>query len=249
MGAPLSLKAFFWNVHWQCSVAARGSSQSCRERAAQRFRQLAGEAGAAVVASVELSYGMSQPMPLMPGWAQANGPCPRGDGGDSVALAFAQGWQVEATGGGCLRQDWGTRAFAVARVVPPAPVKGCPKLCFVAIHAPHSWINAGHDIVSGVCGDAVQHCAVAMGDWNVNDGQVPTRWLELVGGNAPGVIVPNERTCCWPEWQHYGWYDHIATNIPGAWSEGHTVHDYQITEENPWAQHKPVSVQLALPTA
>merc|ERR1712061_575629 len=91
----------------------------------------------------------------------------RGWGGDAAALAFAPGWVVEKSYGGCLRKDSDTRAFAVARVVPPRPVSGCPNLCFVGLHAPHSWIDHGKDMVQGVCGDAVERCVIAMGDWNV----------------------------------------------------------------------------------
>merc|ERR1719401_1646625 len=243
----VSMSTFFWNVHWQCSVAARGSSGACRARAAQRFAELA--QGADVVASVELSNGMSDPIGLIPGWTQVNGPCARGNGGDSVALAFAPGWQVESSGGGCLRHDWDTRAFAVAKVTPPAAVQGCPSLCVVAIHAPHSSITQGRDVVAGVCGAAAEGCAVAMGDWNAPAHKIGRLWSPLIGGAPPTLAYPNERTCCWPESQHYGVFDHVATNIGGSAAEGFVVHPYQITEERPWQQHRPVSARLLLPAA
>merc|ERR1712137_1314122 len=136
-----------WNVHWQCSVGARGSSSSCKEKVAGRFVQLVHEANAQIVTSIELSNGMSEPMSLvalgLAGWTQVNGPCARGSGGDSAALAFAPGWIVENSGGGCLRHDYDTRAFAVARVTPPSPVRGCSSLCVVALHAPHTAITSG----------------------------------------------------------------------------------------------------------
>jgi len=244
---PVMVSTFFWNVHWQCSVAARGSSPACKGRAAQRFQELA--QGASIVASVELSNGMSEPLTLIPGWTQVNGPCARGYGGDSVALSFEPGWTVEASGGGCLRHDWDTRAYAVARVQPPAPVEGCPSLCVIAVHAPHRSITVGGDVVRGICGQAVQRCTVAMGDWNVDADQLYSRWGELVGDAGLTTIAPNERTCCWPEGQHYGIYDHVASNIAGASAEGFLVHPYQILEENPVQQHRPVSVRLALPRA
>jgi len=50
----------------------------------------------------------------------ANGSCAHPSGfGDAAALVFAPGWQVLSSDGGCLRHDGDTRAFAVARVVPP----------------------------------------------------------------------------------------------------------------------------------
>merc|ERR1712060_119258 len=140
------------------------------------------------------SHGMSQPMRLIGGWAQVNGPCRAGGGGDSVALAFRPGWRVQHSGGGCLRHDSDTRAFAVARVAPPQPVKGCPSLCVLAIHAPHTSITRGHGVVASVCGGAAAHCAVAMGDWNTPAGSVGHLWGPLIGGVGPTLSFPNERT-------------------------------------------------------
>lgn len=39
---------------------------------------------------------------------------------------------------------------------------------------------------------------------------------EFIGGNPPMLVGPNERTCCYPENQHYGLFDHVASNILGA---------------------------------
>lgn len=254
LGEPVPLRAFFWNVHWQCSLASQGSSTACKERAARRFVELARAGGAEVVASIELSHGMHEPVGLaafgLDGWSQVNGPCARGEGGDAVALAFAPGWRLEASGGGCLRHDWDARAFAVALATPPAPVQGCPALCVVALHAPHTQITAGRDEVLRVCGDAAVHqCTVAMGDWNLPASDLWRMWVDLIDSVGPSFAEPDERTCCFPESSHYGVYDHVSTNIPGAVNGGHMVHPYQITEENPIQQHRPISLRLLLPAA
>lgn len=252
-GPCFPLKTFFWNVHWECSLSANGASRACKQQIGQRFAQLATQSGAQIVASIELSNGMSQPASLVDyglyGWTQVNGPCSRGSNGDAAALAFAPGWKVLTSGGGCLRSDYDTRAFAVANVVPPTPVQGCPSLCVVGIHAPHSSINAGKDIVQTVCGSAVNQCALAMGDWNVPAYGVSGLWSSLIGGNAPTLTLPDERTCCFPESRHYGVFDHFATNIPGAQRSDNTVFPYQLLELNPVKQHRPVSVNVNLPGA
>jgi len=250
-GEPLHLSTFFWNVHWECSMAARGASRSCKRHIGRRFAELAKESKAQIVASVELSDTSSQPASLehfgLTGWTQVNGPCASGDGGDAAALAFAPDWVVQQSGGGCLRHDWDTRAFAVARVAPPRPVEGCASLCVVAIHAPHSSITRGHDVVKSVCGDARERCTVAMGDWNVPGHGVGKLWAQLIGGSSPSKPQPDERSCCYPESHHYGVFDHLATNIVGARHSGHIVHPYQLLEENPVKQHRAVSASLLLP--
>jgi len=250
VATTVPVSTFFWNVHWQCSNAARGSSRRCKDRALRRFQELA--QGVDIAASIELSHGMSQPVRLFSGWAQVDGPCKAGHRGDSAALAFAPGWHVAASGGGCLRGDWDTRAFAVARVRPPVsrpPVKDCPELCVVAIHAPHTRITQGRDTVARVCGSAAERCAIAMGDWNTPVRGIGRLWAPLLGGAAPTLAFPDERTCCWPEAQHFGHFDHVATNIVGAAALGSKVHPYQITEEKPWQEHRPVSARLTLPAA
>jgi len=252
-GASVPVSTFFWNVHWQCSVAARGATRSCKERMGRRFAELALGAGAQIVTSIELSNGMSEPVSLsslgLAGWTQVNGPCARGYNGDSAALAFAPGWQVEQGDGGCLRYDWDTRAFAVAKVKPPVPVQGCPSLCVVGLHAPHQDITAGNDVVQRVCGEAAAGCTVAMGDWNVPAESVGQLWSRLVGGTPPTLARPNLRTCCFPERDHYGVYDHVATNIGGASTADEVIYDYQLLEENPVEEHRPVHVRLMLPSA
>lgn len=249
--ASLPLRTFFWNVHWECSLAAHGAKGTCKRRIGRRFAELARAAQADVVASVELSEGSSRPSSLvgfgLAGWTQVDGPCAHGSRGDAAALAFSPRWRVEGSDGGCLRTDSDTRAFAVARVVPPRPVRGCPRLCIVALHAPHSSITAGHDKVRRVCGDAVEQCVVAMGDWNVPARHVHRLWSQLIGGKAPHAVGPDVRTCCYPESQHYGVFDHLATNIPGAAEAGHRVHPYQLLAENPVKQHRAVAARLSLP--
>lgn len=246
-----TLPVFFWNVHWECSVAAYGATDACKGKIGRRFVELAQASKAEVVVSIELEDAMDRPASLpgfgLSGWTQVDGPCKHGYRGDAAALAFAPDWVVEKSAGGCLRKDSDTRAFAVARVVPPRSVSRCPSLCFVAIHAPHSWIDHGKDMVQDVCGDAVEQCTIAMGDWNAPAVHVGRLWSQLIGGKAPAMAKPDERTCCFPESHHYGVFDHLASNIQGATHAGHTVHPYQLLEENPVKQHKPVTALLRLP--
>mmetsp|Transcript_11878 Transcript_11878/g.38186 ORF Transcript_11878/g.38186 Transcript_11878/m.38186 type:complete len:323 (-) Transcript_11878:99-1067(-) len=62
--SSLTVSTFMCNVHWQCSVAARGSSADCKRKVTKRFVELAQEAAASMVASIELSNGMSEPVHL-----------------------------------------------------------------------------------------------------------------------------------------------------------------------------------------
>jgi len=234
-GAAVPLNAFFWNVHWQCGRAAG----ACQDSAHARLAALS--QGADLVAAVELR------VQLMPGWAQAQGSCVAGNNADFVALAVSPAWHVGATGGGCLRGDGDTRAFAVARVTPPEPVQECPSLCVIAIHAPHTAITQGRGIVDSVCGAAAQNCVVAIGDWNAPVGALGGLWGALVGGAPPAVAFPDERTCCWPATRFA--YDHLVTNVAGAGQAGYTVHDYQVTGSSPAEEHRPVLAHLALPAA
>jgi len=249
-GAPLYVPTFFWNVHWQCSLGLQGSGADCKRKAGDRFVQLARAAKAQIVVSIELSDGESQPVSLiglgLAGWSQVNGPCRNGHG-DSAALAFSPGWRVEASGGGCLRLDSDGRAFAVARVTPPSPVQGCPSLCVLAVHSPHTAITSGGTVVSRVCGAAAASCTVAMGDWNAPADRIGPLWAALIGGAAPTLTAPNERTCCFPASEFQGVFDHVSTNVAGAGAESYVVHPNQITEENPLEQHNPVQVHLLLP--
>ena len=120
-------------------------------------------------------------------------------------------------------------------------------MCVIALHAPRSSVTRGSSVVSDVCGAAADGCVVAMGDWNVRSEDMSRVWAPLIGRTSPKLAFPNERTCCWPEQQHYGLYDHVATSIGGAVEAGHKVHSYQITEECPVEEHKPVSASLWLP--
>jgi len=260
------LTTLHWNVHWQCSRARDGSSGDCRAKAASRLVELAKTSGTNIVAAIELADDAGTPVSLpnagLKGWAQVDGKCSNvnPDLWDSVLMVLAPGWRVRDSGGGCLNGRADTRAFAAARVRPPWDVHGCPELCVVALHAPHMQITEGHPTVARVCGAAVDHCAVALGDWNVPiaggaNGGVANRWAELVGGSPPGLVLPNWRTCCYPEWKYHGFYDHVATNIPAAHTEGKNgstgflVYPYQILEADPVESHKPLSVWLRLPSA
>eukprot|EP00930_Biecheleria_cincta_P046555 TRINITY_DN32110_c0_g1_i1.p1 TRINITY_DN32110_c0_g1~~TRINITY_DN32110_c0_g1_i1.p1 ORF type:complete len:340 (+),score=49.21 TRINITY_DN32110_c0_g1_i1:86-1105(+) len=247
------VSTFFWNVHWECSMAAGGASKACKQKIGKRFVELAQEAGASIAASIELADSASSPASLvnfgLSGWTQVDGPCKGDNNGDSAALAFAPGWRVEKSGGGCLRDDWDTRAMAVALVVPPSVVKNCPLLCFLVVHAPHTAITKGSDLVHSVCGDAAEHCTVAMGDWNTPADGVGRLWADLVGGAPPVMVQPNERTCCFPESDHYGVFDHVATNIDGARHDHDVVHPYQHVEDFPLKQHRAVSSHFLLPSA
>jgi len=252
--AQHNLTTFFWNVHYECSLAIGGASTSCKQRVGSRFAELAQQSNAEVVAAIELSDSPHLPANLtnfgLSGWTQADGSCAHAWGfGDAVALAFAPGWQVVRSDGGCLRHDGDTRAFAVALAVPPPEVDvgGCTSLCFIVVHAPHSQVTRGRELVHDVCGQAVQNCAIAMGDWNSES--VSQHWGDLVGGQVPAYAEPNERTCCWPESQHYGVFDHIAHNINGARHAGFLVHDYQHLEENPIKQHRAVTAHVILPAS
>jgi len=246
------LSAFFWNVHWECSMGARGASKDCKSHIGRRFRELATASQADVVTSIELADSASRPTRLkrfgFDGWTQVDGPCKKSRfNGDAAALALAPGWTVQGSAGGCLRRDSDSRAFAVARVRPPTAVKGCPSLCVVALHAPHQAIDHGKELVRDVCGSLVDNCTVAMGDWNAPAEDIGSLWEQLIGGNVPVEAKPNERTCCWPESHHYGIFDHLATNIPGAIHDNHTVHPYQLLHLSPMKQHKAVSARLLLP--
>mmetsp|Transcript_130545 Transcript_130545/g.325695 ORF Transcript_130545/g.325695 Transcript_130545/m.325695 type:complete len:311 (-) Transcript_130545:379-1311(-) len=249
--AHVNVSAFVWNIHWQCSVAAQGSSSSCKEKMGERLVELVNESDAEIVTVIELSNNMSDPVNLvalgLDGWTHVDGPCATEGRGDALALAFAPGWTVQKSGGGCLRHDCDTRAFAVARVTPPSPIQGCPSLCVVGLHAPHTEITAGKSIVSSICEDAVAACTIVMGDWNFPVEAVGPFWSQLVDGEAPTLATPNERTCCFPEEHHFGVFDHVVTNIANASEAGHQIYPYQLLEENPVQEHKPVWVSLALP--
>lgn len=72
-------------------------------------------------------------------------------------------------------------------------------------------------------------------------------WKDIIGGEVPVYQEPNVQTCCWPETQHYGVFDHIAHNIRGASHAGYLVYDYQHLEENPTKQHRAITAHVLLP--
>jgi len=205
--------------------------------------------GAQISLSVELQVG-TKPVDLtsagLTGSAQVNGVCTDAYG-DTAALVFASGWSVLGQGGGCLSTPSDSRAFAVAKVQPPVKVQGCDQLCVVGVHLPHSAIVQGKSTVASVCGDLVNACTIALGDWNRDVAVVASAWADLIGGNPPTFVQPNERTCCWPEDKYSGWFDHLATNVASAAFVDAHVYDYPITDLNPESEHKPVAVTLTLP--
>lgn len=267
-GAASPLRLLSWNVHWQC-----GSDhiKGCRDAAAARLAELARGAGAGVVAAIELEADSETPLDLtlrgLQGWSQVNGSCPGAAGrtGDALALAVAPGYTVAASGGGCLGGATAggytadARAFAVARVVPPAPVRGCGAgVCLVALHSPHINITEGAAVVARVCGPQRHACTVAMGDWNAPIWAAPPawehganatdRWAQLIGGPEPAVGAPDVNTCCYPESKYRGTDDHVLTNIPGAAVQGARALGYQMMATNDTEEHMPVAVNLTLPS-
>eukprot|EP00445_Apocalathium_hangoei_P009967 CAMPEP_0203878534 /NCGR_PEP_ID=MMETSP0359-20131031/23076_1 /ASSEMBLY_ACC=CAM_ASM_000338 /TAXON_ID=268821 /ORGANISM="Scrippsiella Hangoei, Strain SHTV-5" /LENGTH=324 /DNA_ID=CAMNT_0050797747 /DNA_START=15 /DNA_END=989 /DNA_ORIENTATION=+ len=239
------LNGLSWNSHWQCS-----ENPECLAAATTTFVELTKLSDAHFAVAIQL--GKTSPVDLpssgLLGWTQVDGTC-RSAYGDTLALVLAPGYSVQAQGGGCLSTDYDARAFAVARVKPPAHVYGCDELCIVGIHAPHSPVLQGKSTVASVCADLVQQCVVAMGDWNREPEGLLVVWQDLIGGSSPHIIAPNERTCCWPEWKYYNaWYDHLATNVAHAHVSETAVYDYPNTHLLPESQHKPISVQLILPS-
>jgi len=231
---------------------AAKSHPDCKENVGKRFVELAEQTGADIVFSCMLADNLTTPSQLKDfglaeGWTQVDGPCDKPAWrGDTTALAFGPGWRVDKSGAGCR---------AVALVEPPSPIQDCPKLCVLGVHAPHQAITQGNELVVSVCGAAAKTCSIAMGDWNIDASNVGKRWTELIGKPVPEAVVPDSKTCCWPE-SKYGVdfpydlrLDHVATNVQGAHHVSHQVHDYQHTNLTPWDQHKPVSAHLELPSA
>uniref|UniRef100_A0A7S0ZP53 Endonuclease/exonuclease/phosphatase domain-containing protein n=1 Tax=Noctiluca scintillans TaxID=2966 RepID=A0A7S0ZP53_NOCSC len=260
-----------WSVHWQC-----GSYPSCRTVAEQRLLELTSETDPDFVVAIELEKDANTPINLtsagLGGYASVPGSCvgAPGHAGDAVALGVAPGYTVVASGGGCLNAfNESARAFAVALVTPPAPVEGCAELCVVGLHAPHGYINNGSDIVAETCGEAALNCAIAAGDWNVfidyanwpadffepvpagfpNVSQV---WTMLVPSTTPLTVqTPDRRTCCYPDNLHWGYDDHLVTNVKGVTNVTWNVFPYQVMEGslagNDTEEHKPLMVRFDLP--
>merc|ERR1712113_1241685 len=142
--------------------------------------------------------------------------------------------------------------LAAMLVSPPHPVSGCSQLCVLGVHPGHDHISGGKSIVEGVCGAASSHCAIAMGDWNVDASNVRGGWFQswnrLIGGTA-SVVAPDVGTCCNQNGPHDLRFDHAGTNIPGATAGTVKVWDFQLTDRfKMQEEHKPVSVHIHLPT-
>ena len=269
-----TISVFSWNVHWQCSVKLAG----CRDFAAERFVNLTRAVNASIAVSIELESDSTTPLDLgvpdrLAGWQTVPGSCsptPPSTAGDALMLAIDPAeWVVQASGGGCLGGVAGygykadSRAFAVAAVRPVRPVKGCPSLCIVGLHAPHVNITMGAEMVERVCGAAREGCVVAAGDWNagvrprtwwsVPNATVATRWAELISdGRAPALSVaaPDVNSCCFPESKYLGPDDHVATDVPGADLIEATAYPYQLGPELGFTdteEHMPVHAVLSLP--
>lgn len=218
-----------WNVHRPCGT----DNSNCISLAQQRLGQIASEVGAKVVGVVELKNAVD----ALPGWQSTGMQC------DNSAVMVAPGWSISKSGGYCMNQD-SAKGFAVALVTPDEPVYGCPALCIIMGHVPHSSGSAisGHSEIASVCGDAVGSCSIMMGDWNAED--IGSRWNSLIGGSTT-LVEPHDITCCYPDYKYR--FDHTATNIQGAISTGKTVYDPQLTRFPSYNEHKPTSVQLRLP--
>lgn len=168
---------------------------------------------------------------------------------DQLALLFASGWEVLNSSGGCLGGP-DSRAFAVAHVQPPAPVSGCDSgLCVVAAHMPHGPPTKGADVVQSVCEDIAQTCTVAFGDWNMPGDAIAGFWSALIGSSETTLVAPiDENTCCYNCGAQLP-FDHLATNIASAVASSTKVYDYPIQDESPFEEHKPVFVDLTLPSS
>jgi len=252
------LRILSWNVHWQC-----GSDHipDCRARAIQRFVALAAQHHASMVVSIELEANDTTPIDLpshgLTGWVQYNGSCPgpsSTQSGDVAAVSLAPGFRILRAGGGCMGGA-DARAFAVALVMPPTEVHGCPDgVCLIGLHAPHGAISrAASDQVAAVCGTVRQGCTIASGDWNAPVSSliplwrtVPQLWQQLVNTSSPIThAVPDVNTCCYPETKYRGHDDHVVTDIVGADGVAEVL-PYQM-QAGDTEEHKPIVVNLTLP--
>jgi len=169
---------------------------------------------------------------------------------DAVSVMVAPGWTVHKKGGGQIQSGSGARGLAVMLVTPPHAISGCPQLCVLGVHPGHSQIIGGKSIVDDVCGSVAEQCAIAMGDWNVDAGEVRgqsfSSWSRLIGG-TPSVVTPDSQTCCHPSTCCN--YDHVGSNIRGATAGAVKVWGYQLTDKFAMKEeHMPVSVHIHLPT-
>eukprot|EP00927_Polykrikos_kofoidii_P086081 TRINITY_DN9537_c0_g1_i2.p2 TRINITY_DN9537_c0_g1~~TRINITY_DN9537_c0_g1_i2.p2 ORF type:complete len:296 (+),score=29.24 TRINITY_DN9537_c0_g1_i2:80-967(+) len=261
-----SLNVLSWSIHWQC-----GSKAGCREMAAGRLIQLGSQQNADIIVAIEFEENKWTPFDLtsagLLGWTQVPGSCASPDRkhGDALSLDLAPGFTVLAHGGGCLGGlGTSTRAFAVARVVPPFEVAGCDSLCVIGVHMPHDSVTLGQDLILDVCGqDIATRCSVVAGDWNapvtfhdfpIDNHTMDELWAQLVPDSQPlSIMAPDEMTCCFPDNKYAGYDDHVATNIAAAYLEHSHVFPYQIMQGGihgtDTEEHKPVCVTLGLPIA
>jgi hypothetical protein len=234
-----NIVTFHWNVHWQCAQHS-GHDANCRHAAVERFGELVQESGAQIATGIELDGASG----ALGGWSSS------GEYEDGVSIMVAPGWTVHKKGGGQIQSGSGARGLAVMLVTPPHAVSGCPQLCVLGVHPGHSHITGGKSIVQGVCGSVADHCAIAMGDWNVGAGDVRggsfSSWSRLIGG-TPSVVAPDSHTCCHPSTCCN--FDHAGTNIHGATEGAVKVWGYQLTDRfSMKEEHMPVSVHIHLPS-
>lgn len=183
-----------WNSHRPCAT----ENTQCVKTAQQRLGEMAKQVGAKIVGAVELKDGHL----ALPGWQSSGQQC------DNSTAMVAPGWRITKSGGFCMGGDV-NKGFAVALVVPPEAVEGCPDLCVLMGHFPHPGHNVtGREEITRVCGAVMDRCMVGMGDWNAADPS--PSWATLIGGK-PALVAPRSNTCCYPFTVFS--YDHTVTNI------------------------------------
>jgi len=233
--ASATIVTFHWNAHWQCAQHG-GHNDKCRHAAVKRFGELVHESGAQIAAGIEIDGASS----ALKGWTSS------GEYEDGVSVMVGPGWKVHKKGGGQIHSGSGARGLAVMLVTPKEAVDGCPHLCVMGVHPGHSHITGGKSIVEHVCGKVAEHCAIAMGDWNVGASSVRggsfSSWEKLIGGH-PTVLAPDSKTCCHPSTSSN--FDHAGTNVHGATEGSVKVWGYQLTHEFAMKEeHMPVSVHI-----
>lgn len=214
---------------------------NCRKAAVAKFGDLVRQSGAQIAAGIEIQGASS----ALNGWSSS------GEYEDAVSVMVAPGWTVHQKGGGQITSGSYkvARGVAVMLVTPPHAIAGCPQLCVLGVHPGPSHMAGGKSIVEGICGDAANNCAIAMGDWNVGASDVrggaSNSWSNLIGG-SPSVLWPDSHTCCNPQTSYN--FDHAGTNVQGASLGGSNVWPYQLTDKfSMKEEHMPVSVQINFP--
>jgi len=221
----LDVTTFHWNIHRPCGI----SGGSCEAAANGAMSSMVGEVGAHLVGAVELgNAGIG-------GFASSGIQC------DHISVLAGGGWHIVKSGGACMEGN--VKGLAVALMTPPSAVRGCPEICVFAVHVPHDGGGLARNAISSVCGNAAQHCAIGMGDWN--NPNIYGIWSGLVGG-SPVLVHPNEKTCCYNNFAFA--YDHTATNIAGATGYTKKIWGPQLTRFPSYDEHKPCSVSLRLPS-